>query len=72
VTVELLLSQFSIALVVLLLTLQHLVRLHRRFLHVAQILKVVLSRRVVQIREVHSLVVKSPKITMVSMITVNG
>lgn len=60
-TVQLLLSLLGIAFVVLLLTLQHLVGLHRGFLHVAQILEVLLSRRIVQVSEVHSLVVESPK-----------
>ena len=60
-TVQLLLSLLGIALVVLLLTLQHLIRLHRGFLHIAQILEVLLSRRIVQVSEVHSLVVESPK-----------
>ena len=60
-TVQLLLSLLGIAFVVLLLTLQHLVGLHRGFLHIAQILEVLLSRRIVQVSEVHSLVVESPK-----------
>ena len=60
-TVELLLSLLGIAFVVLLLTLQHLVGLHCGFLHVAQILKVILCSRIVEVSEVHTLVVKSPK-----------
>lgn len=59
-TVQLLLSHFSIALVVLLLTLQYLVGLHGRFLHVAQVFEVIFSGSVVQISEVHTLVVESP------------
>jgi hypothetical protein len=72
VSVELLLSHLSIVLIVLLLTLQHLVSLHCRFLHVAQVLKVILSRRIVQVSEVHTLVVESSTKQNVLMITVNG